>query len=95
MEITGNNRKVNSNALNYEKEDVSVKGKYTENKEVTVKTQSFELETVLSPTKTTPYSYFGHTHHVTGKYNEYDRYGKLSRHGNFFLLSAINLLLKN
>ena len=62
----GSNRKSND-----EKDDVSVKDRYTENKDLTVKTQTFELETVLSPTKTTPYSCFGHTHHVTGTYSRH------------------------
>ena len=61
--------------LIHEKEVVLVKGKNTENKESTVKTQTFELETVLSPTKTTPYSCFGHTHHVTGKYGRHGTRG--------------------
>ena len=62
--------------LTYGKEEVSVNGRYTVNKEITVKTQTFELETVLSPTKTTPYSCFGHTHHVTGNYCYYCNCGK-------------------
>ena len=93
LKINGNKHKSNYNVLNYEKEDVLVKGKYTENREVSVKTQSFELETVLSPTKTTPYSYFGHTHHVTGKYNSYGRHGKRHRHGKIsFSFEFVNYL---
>ena len=64
----------NNGKLIYGKEDVSVNGRYTVNKEITVKTQTFELETVLSPTKTTPYSCFGHTHHVTGEYVRHVRH---------------------
>jgi hypothetical protein len=46
----------------------------------------FELDAVLSPLVKTPYSAFGHTHHITGKRRGEERRVGCVEKGNFHIM---------